>query len=162
MTLEELKQRILDTGYLPEWLKDSVDLMGSSVPPVVLPATIPPQPETKKWCPMARVNLTQTPGTNDSFNRMIRTTNGVVEIATVGAFCIGDACQMWSGSDCGLKNINADILSYMDRKIEEQTASLQAHMSMLKAESDESQAQSAQQHQDVMGVLSASNDTVTG
>jgi hypothetical protein len=113
MTLEELKQRILETGYLPEWLKDNVDLMGQAGTKLVLPVTTPPQPEGKKWCPHARVNLGQTPGSNDSFNRMARALpEGGLEISTVGAFCIEGACQMWTGEDCGLKAFSPTMKSF--------------------------------------------------
>jgi hypothetical protein len=146
MTLEDLKNRILETGYLPDWLKDNVGLMGS-VTSLVLPATIPPQPETKKWCPLSRVNLAQTPGSNDSFNRMVRALpGGGTEIITVGSFCIEGACQMWTGEDCGLKAFSPTMKTFFSGE----SAQLRVLVGQVVSEMNESQTQSAEQHAETM------------
>ena len=126
MTLEELKKRILETEYLPKWLKDSVGLMGRA-PVVVLPATAPPQPETKRWCPMVRVNVANTP-TPSSFNRAIRVVGNKetgaldTEMFTLGSYCIEGSCQMWSGNDCGLKTLNPDAQAKMREYVQDMKA----------------------------------------
>ena len=116
MTFAQLKQRIIDTLYLPLWLRSGI----AEVAPVLIQPKIEPAPEgTPKWCPFTRSQMvalkpdgTQT-GSKVAKNRTtyqrINTETNVVEVigsSIETAYCMGDRCAVWDAkhSLCGMRN----------------------------------------------------------
>ena len=53
-----------------------------------------------KWCPMVAL---VTARRADSFNRAVVTDANEEPQLPVATLCVRDRCQMWTGTDCGLK-----------------------------------------------------------
>lgn len=116
MTFAQLKQRIIDTLYLPLWLRSGI----AEVAPVLIQPKIEPAPEgTPKWCPYVRamaVSLspdgTRAVRSPTSKNRNVylqKDAEGVVKVigsSIESAYCIGDRCAVWDAkhSLCGMRN----------------------------------------------------------
>lgn len=113
MTFSDLKARILNTSYLPLWLRGGI----ATVQPTTIAPNIEPAPEgAPRWCPFTRgVNaFIKEDGTSSGskvaknrtvyFKRNEANTLAIVGTSIEASYCLGDRCQMWTGSDCGMKN----------------------------------------------------------
>mgnify|MGYP000885496764 CR=1 FL=1 len=126
MTLQELKERVAATGYLPKWLKDGVAAIAPARAVIVEVDRVPSDP---KWCPygMSAISSVKEDGTIKSSNTQARNrrtylkeVDGVVEVAGVslsGSLCVRDRCQMWDGvtQDCGLKNPLLHVRTFVEQ-----------------------------------------------
>jgi hypothetical protein len=54
-----------------------------------------------RWCPWARVASRRQA---DSFNRLVQDDVEQPPVLPLATRCVEDKCQMWTGSDCGLKH----------------------------------------------------------
>jgi hypothetical protein len=52
------------------------------------------------WCPFAQIAARRF---GDAFNRVVENEIESAPILPLAACCVKSKCQMWTGSDCGLK-----------------------------------------------------------
>ena len=128
MTWEQFKQRIIDSTYLPNWLRDGIVTIkptdGRPEGPVLQASTI-------KWCPFAR-NTSRSGifGLVHGWNRIVDMAKGPdgrlagAVISTKSSPCVRDACQMWTGQDCGLKTLTPGIQALIQSEGEKMRAAI--------------------------------------
>lgn len=122
MDLQTLKNRVAGTGYFPDWLKEAVAGLSPAT------ASAPDSATQARWCPFVRnTSRLGIASLINGWNRVITTkTNadgsaGIVTLNTKAAPCVKSQCQMWTGTDCGLKFFNNEMVAFMKKAQKEQS-----------------------------------------
>jgi len=115
MTFADLKQRILDTGYLPLWLKNGI----VATPPITMKPIIEEADPDQLWCPFGRSILTVV--AEDGSQKSTKSTPhnrvtylkadeaNVIQLHAMSlrsSLCVRHRCAVWDATNlvCGMRN----------------------------------------------------------